>query len=88
MTRYVCNACGYVYDPVDGAPENGVAFGTRLKDLHDDWLCSGCGSPKSNFEAELSSKTAAQKFKCGHAISFWKKIIAPRKQEHSACAGK
>jgi rubredoxin len=25
MKRYVCTACGYVYDPKDGDPDGGIA---------------------------------------------------------------
>ena len=28
MDRYVCTICGYVYDPEQGDPDNGVAPGT------------------------------------------------------------
>ena len=37
MEKYVCNVCGYVYDPALGDPENGVAPGTSFNDLPDDW---------------------------------------------------
>ena len=37
MDRYVCGPCGYVYDPADGDPDNGIEPGTRFKDLPDDW---------------------------------------------------
>jgi rubredoxin len=75
MSKYVCNTCGYVYDPVNGAPEKGIPFGTGFKDLPDDWLCSGCGSPKSNFEAALSSETKIQTPNWRHT-GLWKEIIA------------
>ena len=42
MGKYVCNVCGYVYDP---AENDGVAFA----DLPDDWLCPDCGADKSSF---------------------------------------
>lgn len=29
--KYVCDICGYVYDPEVGDPENGVAPGTPWK---------------------------------------------------------
>ena len=28
MKKYVCEVCGYVYDPEAGDPENGIAPGT------------------------------------------------------------
>jgi rubredoxin len=50
MDKYVCAVCGYVYDPVQGDPENGIAPGTKFKDLPDGWECPVCGAPKSDFE--------------------------------------
>lgn len=52
MKRYVCIVCGYVYDPEEGDPDNGVAPGTDFNDIQEDWVCPLCGVPKSDFEAE------------------------------------
>jgi rubredoxin len=52
MARYVCSVCGYVYDPAQGDPDNGVAPGTKFEDLPDDWVCPVCGAEKSDFEKE------------------------------------
>lgn len=52
MDRYVCGPCGYVYDPADGDPENGVDPGTAFEDLPDDWCCPICGAAKEDFEKE------------------------------------
>jgi rubredoxin len=52
MEKYVCSVCGYVYDPADGDPDNGVAPGTRFSDLPGDWVCPVCGADKSQFEKE------------------------------------
>jgi rubredoxin len=52
MARYVCQVCGYVYDPAKGDPDNGVAAGTKFEDVPDDWACPICGAMKSDFEKE------------------------------------
>jgi flavin reductase (DIM6/NTAB) family NADH-FMN oxidoreductase RutF/rubredoxin len=52
MKRYVCGVCGYVYDPADGDPDNGVAAGTAFEDLPDDWVCPVCGAEKDEFAPE------------------------------------
>jgi rubredoxin len=52
MDKYVCNVCGYVYDPEEGDPENGVDPGTAFKDIPDDWVCPICGAPKDEFSKE------------------------------------
>jgi len=46
MDKYVCSVCGYVYDPEQGDPENGIAPGTAFEDLPDDWTCPICGASK------------------------------------------
>ncbi len=52
MARYVCQVCGYVYDPAKGDPDNGIAAGTSFDALPDDWQCPICGAGKSDFEKE------------------------------------
>jgi len=52
MRCYVCTVCGYVYDPKEGDPENGIEAGTSFEDLPDSWVCPLCGVPKSDFEAQ------------------------------------
>ncbi|SKA80020.1 rubredoxin [Desulfobaculum bizertense] len=52
MDNYVCTLCGYVYDPEQGDPDNGVAPGTSFDDLPDDWVCPICGAPKTDFEKD------------------------------------
>lgn len=50
MPQYKCIVCGWVYDPEQGDPDNGVAPGTPFENVPDDWLCPVCGAPKSEFE--------------------------------------
>ncbi|HBP37337.1 MAG TPA: rubredoxin [Clostridiales bacterium] len=49
MKSYVCNLCGYVYDPVKGDPDSGVAPGTDFADIPEDWVCPQCGAGKDDF---------------------------------------
>lgn len=46
---YICNACGYIYNEVDGDPDGGLPPGTRLADIPDDWACPLCGVTKADF---------------------------------------
>ena len=50
MEKWECLACGYVYDPAEGDPDNGIAPGTSFEDLPDDWVCPDCGVGKDMFE--------------------------------------
>ncbi|MGB2929468.1 MAG: rubredoxin [Desulfobacterales bacterium] len=52
MDKYVCTVCGYVYDPEQGDPDNGVNPGTKWEDVPDGWECPVCGASKDDFEKE------------------------------------
>lgn len=52
MDKYVCDVCGYIYDPELGDPDNGVPAGTAFEDVPDDWVCPVCGAPKTSFSKE------------------------------------
>ncbi len=52
MDKYVCSLCGYVYNPEQGDPDNGVEPGTKWEDLPEDWVCPVCGASKDDFEKE------------------------------------
>jgi len=49
MKKYVCDACGYEYDPEVGDPDGGIAPGTPFEDLPEDWVCPICGVGKNEF---------------------------------------
>lgn len=52
MDRYVCNVCGWVYDPEIGDPDAGIEPGTPFDSLPFDWVCPVCGAAKSDFTRE------------------------------------
>ena len=49
MQKYVCDACGYVYNPEKGDPENGIEPHTAFDNVPDDWVCPLCGVGKDEF---------------------------------------
>lgn len=49
MSKWECEVCGYIYDPAEGDPDNGVSPGTAFEDVPDDWVCPECGADKSMF---------------------------------------
>ncbi len=53
MDKYECTVCGYVYDPLEGDPENDIAPGVSFEDLPDDWVCPLCGASKEEFELQV-----------------------------------
>jgi len=52
MMKYICNVCGYEYDPAVGDSDSDVAAGTLFEALPNDWVCPLCGVGKDQFEAE------------------------------------
>lgn len=52
MDSYVCNVCGYIYNPDVGDQDNGIAPGTSFDDLPDNWVCPVCGAGKDAFNKE------------------------------------
>jgi rubredoxin-NAD+ reductase len=52
MSKYVCLVCGWTYDEAEGAPQQGIAPGTKFSDLPDDFACELCGVGKDNFTEE------------------------------------
>ena len=49
--RYICELCGYEYDPISGDEEHGIAPGTDFEDLGENWVCPLCAADKDDFEA-------------------------------------
>lgn len=47
---WMCLICGYVYDEAAGAPDEGLAPGTRWEDVPINWTCPECGARKEDFE--------------------------------------
>ena len=52
MKKYVCTACGYVYDPAVGDPDSGIQPGTSFEDIPEDCGCPLCGVGKDMFEPQ------------------------------------
>jgi rubredoxin len=51
MKRYWCLLCGWIYEEVAGAPDEGVAPGTKWEDVPDDYTCPACSASKADFAA-------------------------------------
>jgi rubredoxin len=49
MKKYLCNVCGYIYDPAVGDEDNHVSPGTSFENLPDGWECPLCGAGKDAF---------------------------------------
>lgn len=46
--RWICEACGFIYDEAQGDPDSGLAPGTRFADIPEGWECPICGMRKSD----------------------------------------
>jgi len=47
--HYVCNGCGYEYDPGMGDAEGEVAPRTLFENIPQEWTCPACGEEKDMF---------------------------------------
>ena len=48
--QWICESCGFIYDPEEGDPDGGIPPGTAFEDIPDDWYCPVCGARKADFE--------------------------------------
>jgi rubredoxin len=47
--KWICETCGFVYDPEEGDPDGGITEGTPFEEIPDDWMCPVCGARKKDF---------------------------------------
>ena len=78
--KYVCDICGYVYDPAAGDPDNGVAPGTPWEAVPEDWVCPRCGVGQDQFSPKAERENEQRKpggrlplfcFCTGGYVSHW-----------------
>ncbi|MGQ9515128.1 MAG: rubredoxin [Thermoproteota archaeon] len=50
LRKYLCTACGYVYDPFEGDPVGEIPPKTPFASHPDTWVCPICGATKDLFE--------------------------------------
>jgi rubredoxin len=49
VQQWICEPCGFIYDPDHGDPDGGIPPGTPFEDVPDDWSCPVCGAQKGEF---------------------------------------
>lgn len=49
--EYLCQICGYIYDPLEGDARSGIPPGTAWEDLPADWVCPICRAARSYFRS-------------------------------------
>jgi rubredoxin len=49
VQQWICESCGFIYDPAEGDPDGGIPPGTAFDDIPDDWYCPVCGARKADF---------------------------------------
>jgi rubredoxin len=47
--KYLCESCGYIYDPAEGDEDGGIPPGTAFADIPETWFCPVCGARKVDF---------------------------------------
>ncbi|BCB97010.1 rubredoxin [Dissulfurispira thermophila] len=51
--EYVCQLCGYIYNPQKGDKKNKIPPGIPFEELPDDYTCPLCGAIKARFAPML-----------------------------------
>jgi rubredoxin len=46
---WICESCGFIYDPDRGRPRRRHPPGTPFDDIPDTWFCPVCGARKKDF---------------------------------------
>lgn len=49
MEKYICDLCGYQYDPDVGDKEGRIPHGTPFEELPEKWHCPLCETDKASF---------------------------------------
>ncbi len=49
LQRWICESCGFIYDPDEGDPDGGIPPGTPFEEIPDTWFCPVCGARKRDF---------------------------------------
>jgi len=49
VVKWICESCGFIYDPEDGDPDGGIPPGTPFEDIPETWFCPVCGARKRDF---------------------------------------
>jgi rubredoxin len=47
--KWMCESCGFIYDPDEGDPDGGIPPGTAFEDIPETWFCPVCGARKRDF---------------------------------------
>ena len=51
--KYICDVCGWEYDEEEGAPEYGIAPGTKWENVPEDFVCPLCSVGKDQFSPAI-----------------------------------
>lgn len=49
LIPYMCQVCGYMFDPEKGDSDNGIQMGIPFDKLSSDFSCPWCGGSKEMF---------------------------------------
>lgn len=50
MQKWICQVCGYIYNPAMGDGANEIPPDTSFENLPEDWVCPECGVGRDQFE--------------------------------------
>ena len=78
MKKYVCDVCGWIYDPEVGDPEGGIAPGTAFEDIHlMPEEAYGLPDPNAIFHVEISQLPGAEELEEGQQVYLQNEMGQP-----------
>lgn len=64
MRKWRCVICNHIYDEAEGDADSGIAPGTKMEDVPDDWCCPDCGAEKADFELIIGPRISRRTAGC------------------------
>ncbi len=56
--RFICRGCYFVYEEVNGLPQQAIRPGTAFADIPANWRCPDCGTEKTTFRPYVEKVAA------------------------------
>ena len=60
VQQWICESCGFIYDPAEGDPDGGIPPGTAFEDIPADWY-----APSAARARPTSSRTRCEQLGSG-----------------------
>ena len=56
--RFICRGCYFIYEEMNGLPQQSITPGTAFADIPGNWRCPDCGTDKTTFRPYVEKAAA------------------------------